>query len=120
MPNRPKTPEQRARHNEYLRDYQARRYQTRRAEAIAILGGSCVHCGSTDSLQFDHIDREEKSFSIAKRLTGAPWKVIVAELQKCQLLCEPCHAVKTHVVERDESLNNPRLAEHFAQHGAAS
>lgn len=81
--------------NEYMRAYMNRRYVKRRQMAIVFLGGLCVRCGSTDSLNFDHVDSSTKLFDIAKRLASAPWKVIEDELAKCQLLCEPCHKTKT-------------------------
>ena len=75
---------------EYHRNY----YYPRRAKLIAYLGDSCFHCGATDSLEFDHIDPAEKSFNIASNLTLSNPEVR-AELDKCQLLCGPCHRRKT-------------------------
>lgn len=70
------------------------RYYARRAEALELLGGKCQHvdCDETENLQVDHIRREDKvsskiySWSKARRL---------AELAKCQLLCEYHHVEKT-------------------------
>lgn len=69
----------------------------RRLAAKELLGGSCVECGSIEGLQFDHIDRRTKSFSIAANW-GRKWTETVAELQKCQLLCQPCHDRKSRAV----------------------
>lgn len=74
--------------------YHLDRYHRRRLEAIAILGGRCVRCGAVDCLEIDHVDRATKSFDLSKRwgVAQATW---LAELAKCQLLCEPCHKAKT-------------------------
>lgn len=72
----------------------ARRYRDRRAEAVISLGGVCVICGTTDQLELDHIDRTTKSFEISKIWNSVPglfWE----EVRKCQLLCDPCHNLKT-------------------------
>jgi hypothetical protein len=59
-------------------------------------GGSCVECGCTDLpiLQFDHKDPKTKSFTIGQNLNRRR-EVVLAELQKCQILCVPCHRIKT-------------------------
>lgn len=77
----------------YMRDYMLRRYHRRRKLAIEFLGGKCA-CGKTDGLQFDHKDRSEKSFDIAK-LWGVSESRFWAEIRKCQLLCGGCHEKKT-------------------------
>lgn len=52
----------------------------------------CVQCGSTENLELDHIDRNEKedhnvwSWSEERRQK---------ELAKCQVLCYDCHLEKT-------------------------
>lgn len=72
-----------------------RRYyvEQRRPRLLAYLGGRCAVCGATEDLQFDHIDPTLKSFEINANLTlNAEVK---AELDKCQLLCEPHHLEKT-------------------------
>lgn len=74
--------------------YELRRYHERRAEALALLGGACVRCGSLVNLEFDHIDPAGKLFAI-----GALWSVayerFLVEIQKCQLLCREHHIEKT-------------------------
>ena len=70
-------------------------YRTnRRLHLIERLGGKCVECGTTKSLQFDHINPLEKSFDISKKMT-APLDVLYPEIDKCQLLCPKCHIEKT-------------------------
>lgn len=61
---------------------------------LSLLGGVCVGCSSSSSLEFDHILPELKLFEISQRLDYRPESVL-DELQKCQLLCIPCHRIKT-------------------------
>ena len=63
---------------------------------IEMLGGKCVGCGITEDLQFDHIDRKNKSFTIGKCL-GYSLERLIPEAQKCQLLCKSCHQIKTTI-----------------------
>jgi len=66
----------------------------KKSQLIEMLGGKCVGCGITEDLQFDHIDRKNKSFTIGKCL-GYSLERLIPEAQKCQLLCKTCHQVKT-------------------------
>lgn len=75
---------------EYHRDY----YHRRRQAMIEFLGGECVECGSTENLEFDHIDPSQKLFDISQNLTLSNPDVLT-ELGKCQLLCQPHHQAKT-------------------------
>jgi hypothetical protein len=65
----------------------------RRTKLIELLGGRCIRCGTTDDLEFDHIDPSTKRFAICSDLTRA-WSELLEELAKCQLLCRPCHIDK--------------------------
>jgi hypothetical protein len=58
------------------------------------MGGKCVKCSSTEDLEFDHIDPDQKLYSINAILTRKP-QFVMAELSKCQLLCHSCHTDKT-------------------------
>jgi hypothetical protein len=78
---------------EYLRGYNKAWRQARLAKLIEMLGDCCVRCGSTEDLEFDHIDPATKCFAIGAGLSKA-WDVLVAEALKCQLLCPPCHREK--------------------------
>ena len=60
------------------------------------LGGKCCGCGTAENLQFDHIDRKLKSFTIGKCLTKK-LDVLIGEAEKCQLLCKSCHQLKTTI-----------------------
>lgn len=80
--------------NEYMREYMLQRWHKRRAAGIEQLGGKCVHCETTENLQFDHINALDKSFYLSKMssCSEVKWK---EELSKCQLLCKDCHLNKT-------------------------
>lgn len=82
----------RDRDNENVR----KRREKRRNDLIEHLGGKCVGCGVTTNLQFDHIDRTQKSFSVGSSL-GKSWSSLFEEVEKCQLLCNSCHSIKTSV-----------------------
>ena len=63
-------------------------------ECIEYLGGKCVVCGATERLEFDHIKREGKKYSIGGKVTNN-LNNLKEELNKCQLLCYDCHKIKT-------------------------
>ena len=73
---------------------QRHRRQERRQVLIEHLGGKCVGCGTTTDLQFDHMDRTQKEFSIGKCLDYS-MKRLLPEVDKCQLLCYSCHEYKS-------------------------
>jgi 5-methylcytosine-specific restriction endonuclease McrA len=81
-------------YNAYMAKYMKRRIAERRARAVEQLGGKCILCGSTENLEFDHIDRRTKACSIGKLWTYSEEK-LQAELRKCQILCRECHLRKT-------------------------
>ncbi len=58
-----------------------------------MLGGKCVRCGTTENLEFDHIDPSTKVFAISAELSKA-WDALVEEASKCQLLFRTCHVAK--------------------------
>jgi hypothetical protein len=77
-----------------MKEYMNRRYKERRALALELLGGKCVKCESTEKLEFDHINRSQKSMTF-ERMVGVSMERFMAELIKGQLLCSPCHKLKT-------------------------
>lgn len=74
--------------------YELARYHRIRAEWVERLGGRCVICGSSESLEFDHVDPNLKSFNVSK-LWSISKAAREAELAKCQLLCADHHLEKT-------------------------
>lgn len=71
--------------------YMANRRDTRRNELVNLAGGRCVECGSLDRLEFNHRNRNEKSFSLSGAGLDKSWAAILVELDKCDLLCYTCH-----------------------------
>ena len=55
----------------------------------------CVDCGETDPvvLEFDHL--RDKAFSVGGKLTNWPWETILAEIEKCEVVCANCHRRRT-------------------------
>lgn len=81
-------------YNAYMKQYMDERYYRRQRYCIEKLGGKCVRCGSVERLEFDHVDPNNKSFSIGSKLAGVSQSKLDEELDKCQLLCYDCHKVK--------------------------
>ena len=69
-------------------------YREKKEKIFAHLGGKCVQCGSSDDLQIDHTNHLDKDFTISN-WWGLSWEKLLPELEKCQLLCKPCHRGKT-------------------------
>ena len=57
----------------------------------------CVDCGCTGDMstltEFDyhHIDPKTKILAVADMLGTFGMPKVIAEMQKCELLCKPCH-----------------------------
>lgn len=72
-----------------------RRYRCK-IKAIQYLGGKCVRCGFDGhhcAYEFHHVNPETKKFAIGS-CANKSWKVLVAELDKCELLCSNCHRIE--------------------------
>lgn len=82
-------------YNVEMNNYMKERYARRRGEWIVKLGGSCVQCGTTEKLEFDHIDPTTKEYSVARILSGGSEAKVSSEMAKCQLLCNEHHKDKT-------------------------
>jgi len=79
---------------EKIRKQQREQHKEKRAICLEYLGGKCVKCGTIHNLQFDHIKREGKKYEISSRVNNK-FDNLKEELDKCQLLCAPCHLDKT-------------------------
>lgn len=78
-----------------MREYMAQRRATRRRRLVELLGSQCIKCGSVENLQFDHIVPGSRSFVLSGKWLDQAWEKILKEVNKCQLLCYPCHVNKT-------------------------
>lgn len=81
-----------------LYEYQAERWKERKKKAIDLMGGKCNRCGycrNYAALEFHHLDPSQKDFdfNVGRRKS---WDKLIAELQKCVLLCSNCHKEKHH------------------------
>ena len=70
--------------------------QDRKRKLIEYKGGRCERCGYDKciaALDFHHIDPSEKEFSLGSGHTGTSrsWESVLAEVDKCMLLCANCH-----------------------------
>ena len=74
----------------------AKRRKDIKQELIDLLGGFCSWCEITEDLHIDHIDKEDKSFTLSGPNLDKKWSVLVKELAKCQILCYTCHKLKTY------------------------
>tara|TARA_A100001234_G_C12510410_1_gene335842 strand:+ start:35 stop:760 length:726 start_codon:yes stop_codon:yes gene_type:complete len=84
-------------------EWSKQNYDENRQYLIDKLGGQCVSCGTTEKLEFDHINPLDKSLNITNKLTlknAYQLEEVLEELNKCQLLCEQCHSKKTHGPDR--------------------
>ena len=75
----------------------------------------CVKCGTTDKLEWDHIDPSTKSFVITQRYHWTTER-LENELKKCQRLCRPCHIAKTAKENKDNpecrrSTGRPKISD---------
>ena len=80
--------------NEYQKDYQKKRYHSRKKEAIEMLGGKCSVCGTTKNLELDHKNPDNKNFAVTK-LWSVPEAEFKREVKKCRLLCNKHHREHT-------------------------
>jgi len=67
----------------------------RKAELIRLAGGECSVCGYSKcfrALGFHHRDPSLKEFGLAlNQLWSRSWSSIIAEFEKCDLVCIRCH-----------------------------
>ena len=58
----------------------------------------CIDCGKQlDShlMHFDHRDPKQKLFNIAKSVMSVGWAKLRLEVNKCDVRCTLCHAIRT-------------------------
>ena len=76
-----------------------------------LLEHPCVDCGLVEPCvtEFDHRDPKEKSRNVSSLLRdGYAWKVVLAEIKKCDVRCANCHRRKT---AQDQGWFSWRLAQ---------
>jgi L-lysine 2,3-aminomutase len=58
----------------------------------------CQDCGygeHAEALDFDHRPNEDKLFTISGHKHRYSWAAIIAEVEKCDVVCANCHRVRT-------------------------
>jgi hypothetical protein len=57
----------------------------------------CVVCDESNPivLDFDHKDEKEKKYGISSMIYSYNWATILAEIEKCNVLCANCHRIRT-------------------------
>src|SRR6266850_135011 len=75
------------------------RYRLENRERILeyLLAHPCCDCGETDPvvLEFDHRDRATKRSEVARLAASKQWKVVLVEIEKCDVRCGNCHRRRT-------------------------
>jgi hypothetical protein len=85
----------RDRRNEQFRRYLNRRRRERKQELVASRAGRCMDCGYStclDALEFHHRDMTTKEFGLGN--FNGTWARVLAEAEKCDLLCSNCHSIR--------------------------
>jgi hypothetical protein len=68
---------------------------SKKKRLVELFGGGCKICGYrkyAGALDFHHLDPVQKSFALSVRGLAYAWHTILAEAEKCVLLCKNCHA----------------------------
>jgi len=80
--------------------YQAVRHRAIRSENYALINTlkdkPCLDCGQRFppcAMDFDHVQGGKK-FTIGSQITR-PMRVLLEEIEKCELLCANCHRIRT-------------------------
>lgn len=71
----------------------------------------CAVCGFREhpgALHFAHLDPLAKNFNVGHYRVGRSWDALLAEIEKCRVLCANCHAVET-VTRRDSERGKARV-----------
>ena len=81
------------------------------------MAAGCIDCGyaaHAEALQFDHIDNNKKASVSNLIRSDYSWVTIMTEINKCEIRCANCHAVKTsqrkRVLEGYSSIRQPAYA----------
>lgn len=78
----------------YMVQAVTKRRRRLKAMAIQYLGGKCQICGYLryqGALELHHIDPATKAFGFGDKGYTRAWKSVLAELDKCILVCANCH-----------------------------
>jgi hypothetical protein len=97
--------------------YKTRRYHYHRMILDELKSSiPCLDCGGTFApcqMDLDHTDSSAKSCNVSQ-LMNRPTELLVAELEKCHLVCANCHRVRTNTSVRPSS-ETQNLAQRFEE-----
>lgn len=77
-------------HSQQIRVSRTKRLKKLRKECLDLLGGKCENCGTTEQLEFHHINKNDRKFSVSSMAKYSKEKIF-SEVKKCKLLCHKCH-----------------------------
>jgi len=89
----------RKRRNAKTYRYLKKRRRQLKAQLVAIRGGQCSGCsysGPAAAFDFHHRDATSKQFGLGTFY--GPWNDLLAEAEKCDMLCANCHRIR-HAAE---------------------
>lgn len=92
----------------------------RKLSAVTYMGSTCYACdrdGPPALFEFHHWNADEKDFAISDAGVPRRWTKIVAELEKCVMLCANCHR-EVHAGVRELRPTLLGLAEDAARYAA--
>src|SRR5258705_6395474 len=90
-----------ANRDEYIRREVARiahyRVENRALLIAYLLAHPCVDCGRGDPvmLDFDHREPEQKKGNVTELAMHKPWRLVLVEIEKCDVRCANCHLMRT-------------------------
>ena len=97
-----------------------KRRNTWRLVGMIKMAAGCIDCGyaaHAEALQFDHIDNNKKASVSNLIRSDYSWVTIMTEINKCEIRCANCHAVKTSQRKRVlEAYSSIRLLDSAVDH----
>lgn len=93
-----------------------RRTNHRLADMIKMASG-CIDCGyaaHAEALQFDHTGDDKKGNVSDLIRSDYSWTTIVNEINKCEIRCANCHAVRKRILEESSLTQQPAYAVHHS------
>lgn len=82
---------------EKRKGYYKTHYSSRKAWLTELKSNPCTDCGGVFDpvcMQFDHLPEFDKEFEVSKIIYQSKEKAL-RELEKCELVCANCHALRT-------------------------
>lgn len=67
----------------------------------------CEEAFPSEAMDFDHRDPSKKSFEVMKRAGGVSLARLLAEVEKCDVVCANCHRIRTYSAVLDGQMQKP-------------